>query len=734
MRVPIPIGRYLIVAEISAMYKAAFALVFVMWIPAFSFAAEEKTYEIRKLEDGESIKLDGLLSEPAWARANVAGDFYQQVPDEGELATQKTEAHLLYDDKNIYVGIRCWQTDRIVVTDIHRDFAIMDNDLVEIVFDAFKDSRNSLTFITNPMGALSDVQFSSDGVEANQNWNAVWDVKTHLYDDSWTVEMIIPFKSLRFKKSEIQEWGLNIMRRARYINEGSCWSFVPRRFKVGMVSLAGTMTGLRNVKPGRNLKLKPFVVGSAIRIPSRPGKPDFYPGKIGLDLKYGVTTGLTLDFTANTDFSQVEADVQQINLTRFSLFYPEKREFFLENSNLFHMGEVLNMGSSDVMLFYSRRIGLDQSGMIPIPLLGGIRLSGHADKYELGFLDMQSKEFGSTPANNFTVARIRRSISRNSDFGAMFINRQATSVENDYNRVYGIDANLRLTQDLVFNSFLAKSQTPEMSGKDWAGGATLTFSKRSYTLGGKYREVQPNFRSEVGYVPRTDVRLFNGNFAWLFHPEDFLQIREIRPNVTVNNFLTTENELDTRTVNTGINIEFHNGAVFKAWREQSHEILRNDFRPFPDRVIPPGSYAYAFYHVEYTHDDSRILSPNFQFEKGGYYDGDRTKLGGGIKFHPNAKLSFTASIERNNVDIPSGTYGTNLIIWRINYSFTTRMFLDALVQYNSVTGLISSNIRFNLIHHPLSDLFVVYNDNHDRRTGDLVGRALSVKFTHLLDF
>ncbi len=723
------------------MYRGLFtlALVFTLWIPAWPQGSNEnqrinKTYEIRKLGEGESIKLDGQLLEPAWSNADVAQDFYQQVPDEGKPATQKTEARLLYDEKNIYVGVRCWQTDKIVVTDIHRDFVVMDNDLIEIVFDAFNDHRNSLTFMTNPMGALSDNQFSSDGQDANQNWNAVWDVKTHIYRDSWTAELVIPFKSLRFTKSETQEWGLNIMRRARYVNEGSCWSFVPRRFKVGMVSLAGTLTGLKNVKPGRNLKLKPFLLGSAIRLPARPGKADFYPGKIGLDLKYGLTTGLTFDFTANTDFSQVEADVQQINLTRFSLFFPEKREFFLENSNLFHMGEALNLGSSDVMLFYSRRIGLDQDGVNPIPLLGGVRLSGHAGKYELGLLDMQSKEFGTTPANNFTVARIRRSIAKNSDIGAMFISRQATSVADNYNRVYGMDANLRFTQNLVLNSFLARSQTPGKFGEDWAGGANLTFSKRNYIIGGKYREVQPNFNSEVGYVPRTDVRLFSGNFALLFHPESLFRIREIRPNVTFNNFLTTENELDTRFLNTGIDVEFHNGALFKARREQYHEILRRDFVPYPNRSIPIGEYKYSFYHMEYAHDASRIFSPSFQFEKGEYYDGNRTKWGGGIKFHPNAKLSFTTSIERNNVEIPSGTYGMNLMLWRVNYSFTTRMFLDALIQYNSLTGLISSNIRFNLIHHPLSDLFIVYNDNHDRRTGDLVGRALTVKFTQLFDF
>ncbi len=663
----------------------------------------------------------------------MATDFLQQVPDEGKLATQKTEVRLLYDDKNLYVGFHCWQTDKIVVTDLHRDFSVLDNDIVEIVFDTFKDHRNAFAFMTNPMGALNDLQFSTDGRDSNINWNAVWDVKTRIHPGYWTAELVIPFKSLRFTRAEIQDWGINIMRRARYINEGSCWSFVPRRFKLGMVSLAGTMSGLEDVKPGRNLKVKPFVLGSANEIPSRPGDTDYYLGKIGLDLKYGLTPGLTLDFTANTDFSQVEADVQQINLTRYNLFYPEKREFFLENSNLFHLGEVLENGSSDVMLFYSRRIGLDDKGN-QIPLLGGVRLSGHADRYELGLLNMQAKEFGDTPANNFTVARLRRSIGKNSDIGAIFVDREATSEDNNYNRVVGADANLRFTQDLVFNSYIAKSQTPGTSGKDWAGGAYLGLTKRRYMLIGKYREVQPNFNAEVGFVRRTDVRLFSGGGALNFYPEDFWSIREIRMMMRMDTFLTTDNDLDTRKYMPGFSMEFDSGAMFEVFGNHTREILKEEFVPFPGRPIPAGDYSYGTYHLEYTHNTSAVISPFASFEQGGYYDGHRRMWGGGLLIHPNAKLSFKASIERNDVDIESGTYGMNLMLFRINYSFTTRMFLDALVQYNSVTGLVSSNIRFNLIHRPLSDLFVVYNDNHDYRNGNLVNRVFSVKFTRMFDF
>jgi hypothetical protein len=723
------------------MHKALFtcAVFFLMAVPTWSSDNDEikqavKVYRIHKLEKGQSIKLDGLPTETAWASAEVADSFTTKIPREGEPATQKTEVRMLYDEKHIYISIQCWQTAKIFVNDMHRDYIPMDNDDFEVIFDTFHDHRNGFNFVISPTGSLLDLQFTGDGNENQLSWNGVWDAKTRIFADRWTGEIAVPFKTLRFAEADKQEWGVNFLRRARYISEESCWSFVPRRYFVGKVSLAGHLVGIEGVQPGRNLKIKPFAAGSATSLPVRPGKTDYYLGKVGLDLKYGVTSGLTFDFTANTDFSQVEADVQQSNLTRFSLSFPEKREFFLENSSLFHIGETLNTsGNSDVMMFYSRAIGLDADGN-PIPLLGGVRLSGRVNRYELGLLDMQSKEFGKSPANNFTVARVRRGIFKSSSVGAMFVNRQATSVAGNYNRTFGVDTDLRFTRNLVLNAFLAKSQTPGKSGKDWAGGAYLGFSGKNYKWGAKYREVDPNFKAEVGFVRRTDVRLYGGTFAWLFHPKDLFRIREIRPNVTTNNYLATDNKLDTRAVDTGIDVEFRNSSSFQFYREQSHENLKTNFQPFSNRAIPIGDYRYSFYHVSYSHDKSRIFAPNFQFEKGQYYNGNRTRWAGGLKFHPTANLSFTTSVQRDNVEIPAGSYGLNLMIWRFNYCFTTKMFLDALIQYNSVTGQVSSNIRFNLIHHPLSDLFIVYNDNRDRRTGYLIGRVLSVKFTQLFDF
>jgi hypothetical protein len=284
------------------------------------------------------------------------------------------------------------------------------------------------------------------------------------------------------------------------------------------------------------------------------------------------------------------------------------------------------------------------------------------------------------------------------------------------------------------SGYLARTQSPDKSGRDWAGGARFTFSGRRYTYGANYREVQPNFNPEVGYLSRTDIRLISGNFAWLFHPEDTLGILEISPNVKADNYYTTKNRLDTRILTSGINVTFRNNSSLSLSQVYTHEDLDRPFKAFRAMIIPVGDYRYNVYKASYTGNNSWAVSPTFNFEKGEYYDGNRTLWGGGINLRPIPKFILIMNVTRNNVSLPTGSFGTNLMNWQLQYAFSTKMFLNALIQYNSTTGQISSNIRYNFIHHPLSDLFVVYNENRDQRTGDLMDRVIAVKFTQLFDF
>src|SRR6476659_4076541 len=332
-----------------------------------------------------AIRIDGALAEPDWNRAPLARGFIQNDPHEGDPATEDTDVRVLYDANNIYIGVFAHDREprSILTSELTQDFNRESGDDFEIVLDTFHDQRNGYVFATNAHGAKWDAQMINEGLEINENWDALWDVSTRIVETGWYAEIAIPFRTLRFRSSDEQTWGVNFQRRIRRRNEDSFWAPVPRIYDLQRVSLAGTLEGLQGVRPGNDLRVKPYVLGSAGSSTVADVGTD---AQAGVDVKYGVTSGLTWDFTVNTDFSQVEADEQQVNLTRFSLFFPEKRDFFLENSGVFQFGAgSSNPGggggggrqnpSQDMILFFSRRIGLSDTGDA-IPIVGGTRLTG----------------------------------------------------------------------------------------------------------------------------------------------------------------------------------------------------------------------------------------------------------------------------------------------------------------------------------------------------------------------
>ena len=361
------------------------------------------------------ITLDGALDEPSWSQAPMAHNFVQNDPREGMPATFDTEVRVLYDDDAMYFGVFAMddQPSRIIANDLKKDFNTDQNDGFRIILDTFHDQRNGYQFATNPAGAKWDAQMVNEGRESNANWDGIWDVATRITETGWYAEIRIPFRTLRFSAADVQIWGMNFERKVRRLNEDSYWSPVPRIYDIQRVSLAGTLEGMRGVRPGKDLRIKPYVLSSGSTIGGSATRGDF---EGGFDVKYGVTTGLTWDFTVNTDFSQVEADEQQVNLTRFSLFFPEKRDFFLENSGIFQFGGATQGGggnnitsgrqnqSQDMRLFFSRRIGLSDDGQA-IPILGGTRLTGRQGVYSVGLLNIQQREEGPVPATNFTALR-----------------------------------------------------------------------------------------------------------------------------------------------------------------------------------------------------------------------------------------------------------------------------------------------------------------------------------------
>jgi hypothetical protein len=706
------------------------------------------------------IAIDGVLSEADWKDAPVATGFIQNDPHEGEPATHDTEVRVLYDADNLYFGVLAHDAEpsRIIVNDITRDFNTRSGDVFGLVLDTFHDERNGFMFETNPAGAMFDAQFVNEGREFNQNWDGVWYVKSRITEDGWETEMAIPFKTVRFQDLDDQTWGLNFVRRTRRLNEDSYWAPLPRIYRFTRLSLAGTLEDLDGLQPRRDIKVTPYAKADA----SDSALLTELEGNFaaGVDAKLGIGTGLRLDLTVHTDFSEVEADVQQINLSRFSLFFPEKRDFFLENSGLFWFGTPQDQrlsqfqasfgtaGSSsnlrggqsrgeDLIFFFSRRVGLSEAGL-PIPVIGGARFTGRAGDYDIGLLNIQTgeaPELTGLAANgdNFTVARVRRNVFENSDIGVIFIDRENMETDH-YNRGYGFDANFKLTQTVSLNGYVAKTASPNLSGDDLAGRAAWGYEGRLFEIRNAVSTLQDHFNPEVGFAPRLGVKRSSNFLGYHYRPSWWTGfLREINPHVEFEYFADQSNVVVSKYLNYHFAFELQNGGLFEWGLNTNVEQPQVDFPIYPGVVIPPGYYDFNEWFAFLFTDTSRTLSANFRIATGDFYSGDKQSASAGAVLKLGEKFSAQADWSYNDITLVEGAFRTHLLTTRFAYNFSTRMFLNGLVQYNSVAKEWNSNIRFNFIHHPLSDLFIVYNDLRDD-LGLMKNRALIVKYTQLLSF
>ena len=701
---------------------------------SLSFLAAQDDKIITALYVEAPIVIDGILDEPQWSLAQAGGDFIQNEPRTGEPATERTEVRILYDDENLYIGVYCFDSagkEGITVTEIKRDYRPFDNDHFSFVIDTFDDNRNGFLFGTNPRGAQREGQVEGDGDSTNFDWDAIWYVKAKITEQGWQAEFAIPFKTLRFKNLETQRWGINFLRVIRRKNEQTYWSPIPRPYRLPRISLAGELAGLSGIQQGRNFYIKPYLSAPIVR--REEDDVDFIP-EVGLDMKYGVTPGLTLDLTVNTDFSQVEADTQQINLTRFSLFFPEKREFFLENADLFQFGKpdsgFRGEGQSDLIPFFSRRIGLSEGQIVPI--YGGARLSGRAGQYRLGIISMQTTEFEETPSTNFSVIRVSRDVMSTSDIGGIFVNKHVNDGHN--NGTYGVDANLNFFQHLDITSYLLKTDTSGISGKDKAADLNVEWNDRFLNLKAEHLSIQDNFNPEVGFVPRVGIRKSSGQVTVRPRPGEAIPwIREFRPSASVHYITDQENTLVTRKVDQNFSISFEDSSNVWGTRRARFERLDEPFEIRPGQFIPVGDYDFVEYSGSFFTNPSRMFSGGARVKTGGFFDGDMDSYQLKLAFRPSYHFYTEVDWTRENVDLPSGDFRTTLATTRLNYSFTPNMFLDALIQYNSTVKEIACNIRFNFIYKPLSDLFVVYNERRST-TGEVRERALIVKITFIFDF
>ena len=695
------------------------------------------------------LRVDGQLDDDVYASIPAISGFIQNVPDVGQPVSENTEAWIFFDDDNLYVAARCWDTapeSLWVANEMRRDGnQIRQNDNFGVVFDTFYDRRNGLMFYTNALGGMMDIQITNEG-SSNQDWNTVWDVRTGRIDGGWTVEMRIPFKSLRYGPGARQVWGVQMRRSIRHRNEFAFLTPLPPQLGSGgwiRASMAATLVGLE-VPPGsKNIEVKPYGISrvSTDRAAS-PAVSNDLDAEVGLDVKYGVTQNLTLDVTANTDFAQVEVDERQINLTRFNLFFPEKREFFLEGRGLFEFGRGAGFGGGSAPeLFFSRRIGLHEGQVVPI--IAGGRLTGRVGRLNIGALNIQTDEepISQTATTNFTVVRLRQDVLRRSSVGLMYTGRsESVVVPGVSNHAYGIDAAFAFYENVSFNGYAARTQTSGLPGRDTSYQGRFEYGADRYGVRVEHLVVGDAFNPEIGFVRRDDMRrtFVSGRFSPRLVSSPI--VRRFAWEGRVEYVETTAGQLATRHQSVSFSTEFQNSDRISVQAERQFEFLVQPFTVADGVTIPVGGYDFDSVRASYTVGQQRRVSGQFLFERAGFFDGHQTAVGfeqGRIEVTP--QLSVEPSLSINWIDLPHGAFTTRRYRARTTYTFTPRMFVSGLLQYSSDGDTVSANVRFRWEYSPGSELFVVYTEEQDvadrlNRLSALLNRALVIKVNRLFRF
>ncbi len=720
--------------------------------PSIDYSAARLERRIPAVRVAQPIVLDGALDDAAWRAAPVATGFLQNEPREGQPATFETEVRVVHDEQALYFGVFARDDDpaAIVVSELKKDFNTGSSDGFLIVIDTFSDQRNGFEFAINPAGAKWDAQMSNEGREVNANWDGVWDVRTRISSEGWFAEIRIPFRTLKFGDRDPQTWGINFERRLRRKNEDSFWSPVPRIYSLERVSLAGSIDDLRQLRPGRNLRVKPFATANSSTVGANSSTQEFDGG---LDVKYGLTSGLTLDATVNTDFSQVEADEQQVNLTRFSVLFPEKRDFFLENSGIFQFGlpssGTVNVGGAspaasgrqnsppDARMFFSRQIGLSEAGDA-IPILAGARVTGRVGAYSTGVLNVQQQSEGNVPTTNFTAIRLQRSVLANSDVGVIFLDTEATGEAS--NRVGGIDANFRFGR-LSLGAYAVTTTGPPATtpGADDSDSvrANFNYQSRTWLARGAYETIGRGFHDELGFVPRRGVNHTAAYARRNFRPPWAARwgIREIGPHLHFDQFERRDDTgVESRYFDWHIVLTMNDSGFFESGVNRNLEGTVAPFILNSGRgvAIAPGLYHFNEYFALYRSNNAARFSYEARYSDGGLYDGSRRGYAVAPAVRVNEHFNASVGLQVNDIDLPETSYVSTLVATRLNYSVNTRLFVNALLQYNTDTKQWSTNARLNLIHRPLSDFFFVYNERRLETTGALVDRSVIAKLTWLV--
>ena len=711
---------------------------------------------VRAVRVSEPLRIDGKLDEQVYSTIPPITDFIQTLPAEGKVSTEKTEAWVMFDDDYIYVTGKMYEDvppEKWTANEMRRDTSqLRQNDMFGFLVDTFHDRRNGYNFYTNPLGGFADQAITDEG-NPNVDWNPVWEVRTGRFEGGWIAEMAVPFKSLRYNSGANQTWGIQLRRSIRRKNEWTHLTPVPASTggstSIFRVSRAATLVGLDLPPASKNIEIKPYGITKMTTDVPKGVTNDVQPDA-GVDAKLGITANLTADVTVNTDFAQVEVDEQQVNLTRFNLVFPEKREFFLEGRGIFDFGKggptnslagASNASTSlTPSLFYSRAIGLNAGREIPINV--GERVTGKAGKYSVGFLNIQTREdeISTTPTTNFTVARLKRDILRRSSVGMMVTNRsQSAVVPGESNLAYGADAAFSFFQNVSFGGYYANSNLEGKNNDNQSYQGRFDYAADRYGAQLQFLNVGLNYKPEVGFVSRYgfDRTYASGRFSP--RPRNhFKRIRQFTYQGSLEYIVNAAGQLETRNQVGRFAAEQQNSDIFVVEGGANYELLVTPFTIAPGVRIPRGSYHFNDVTMSYQMGQQRRLSGTLMYQTGQFYDGTINAFGfTAARYAILKQWSVEPSIQINDVRLPAGSFTSKLLRARTDYGFSSRMFVSGLMQYSSTGDIFSSNFRFRWEYRPGSELFVVYTDERDTtRPGypELRNRAFVVKVNRLVQF
>lgn len=717
------------------------SIVFLLSFGLTTFSFSQKInagYRLDIKKASSPIFIDGILDEKAWEDADVATDFFMITPMDTSFARVKTDVRMSYDEDHLYLIVVNHHAVEgpYMVESLRRDFSFGKNDNFLLFMDPFDDQTNGFSFGANAAGAQWDGQMFNGG-SVDLSWDNKWVSKVKNYEDKWVFEAAIPFKSIRYKKG-INEWGINFSRLDLKTTEKSGWAPVPRQFPSASLAYTGTLVW-DNPPPdaGSNISIIPYVLGGVSKdFQNEGGK--VYRREVGVDAKISLTSSLNLDLTVNPDFSQVEVDRQVTNLDRFELFFPERRQFFLENGDLF-----AGFGYSTIRPFFSRRIGLNA------PIQFGARLSGKINKdWRIGAMNMQTGEVSETelPSQNFTVMALQRQVGARSNIGAIFVNKQSLNYNPDpnseqpiysqFNRNAGLEYNLASSNNLwTGKAMVLQSFGPDNVGNGFVHAANLRYSSGNLTWNWQHEYVSKNYTAEVGFVPRNGFYRINPMVGYRWFPKSE-KILSHGPDLNTSLFYNIDGEQTDNTSYAAYNVRFRSQSNLMAWIAYDFVKLQRPFDPtnFSGITLESGTeHRWNALGIEYASKPQSVFTYAFTTRLGGYYaDGQRysftTDLG--YRFQPYVSLALSTNFNQINLPEPWGETRFWLIGPRVDVTMTNTLFFTAFVQYNEQIENINLNTRFQWRFKPASDLFIVYTDNYLPAPFNVKNRSLVLKFTY----